>query len=65
MKDNVFMRTKPTPVKPRLKFPLFSSARPGSLSLTNADLAREVGDEDARRLGLPRPNESPDRSPAR
>jgi hypothetical protein len=46
--------TKPTPAKPKLKFPLFSSARPGSLALMNADLACDEGDEDARRLGLPR-----------
>jgi len=38
----------------RVRFPVFSSARPGSLELTNADLARAEADEDLRRLGLPR-----------
>jgi hypothetical protein len=38
----------------RVRFPLFSSARPGSLELTNADLARAEAEEDLRRLGIPR-----------
>ncbi len=38
----------------RVRFPLFSSARPGSLELTNADLARVEDEEDLRQLGLPR-----------
>jgi hypothetical protein len=40
----------PAPARPRVKFPLFSSAHPGSLELTNADLARAEADEDTRRL---------------
>lgn len=44
----------PAPARPRVKFPLFSSVRPGSLELTTADLARAEADEDVRRHGLPR-----------
>jgi hypothetical protein len=46
----------PTPdsAKRRVKFPIFSSAQPGSLHLTNTDLARAEAEEDLRRLGLPR-----------
>jgi hypothetical protein len=38
----------------RLRFPIFSSERPGSLELTSAELARAEQDEDARRHGLSR-----------
>jgi hypothetical protein len=44
----------PDPAKRRVQFPIFSSAHPGSLHLTNADLARAEVEEDLRRLGLPR-----------
>jgi hypothetical protein len=45
---------EPEPVSRKVHFPIFSSARPGSLELTNADLARAEAEEDLRRLGLPR-----------
>ena len=35
----------------RAKFPIFASASPGALVLTNADLARQEANEDARRHG--------------
>jgi hypothetical protein len=38
----------------RVSFPLFPSKQPGSLDLTNADLARAEADEDRSRLDLPR-----------
>lgn len=38
----------------RVRFPLFPSQHPGSLDLTNADLAQLEADEDRRRHGLPR-----------
>lgn len=44
----------PAPARPRAKSPLFSSVRPGSFELTNADLARAEVDEDVRRHGLSR-----------
>jgi hypothetical protein len=44
----------PAPVSQRVRLPIFPSARPGSLNLTNADIARAEADEDLRRLGLPR-----------
>jgi hypothetical protein len=44
----------PARLSRRLRFPLFPSARPGSLDLTNTDLACAEADEDLRRLGLPR-----------
>ena len=44
----------PGSARQRVQFPLFSSARPGSLDLTNADLARAEADEDLRRFGLSR-----------
>jgi len=37
----------------RIQLPVFPSAQPGSLELTNADLARSEADEDRRRHGLP------------
>jgi len=37
----------------RVQFPVFSSTRPGSLRLTNADIARSEAAEDRRRHGLP------------
>ncbi len=37
-----------------LEFPIFPSSRPGSLDLTNADLARAEAEEDLRRHGLSR-----------
>jgi len=37
----------------RVQFPVFSSTRPGSLRLTNADIARSETAEDRRRHGLP------------
>lgn len=36
----------------RVKFPIFPSVVPGTLKLTNADLARLEADEDVRRHGL-------------
>jgi hypothetical protein len=36
----------------RVQFPVFSSTRPGSLRLTNADIARSEAAEDRRRHGL-------------
>jgi hypothetical protein len=47
---------KPLPPKRRnrVKFPIFPSARPGSLKLTNADIARAEAEEDLRRHGLSR-----------
>ncbi len=44
----------PEPASRRVRFPLFSSQQPGSLALTNADLARAEADEDRSKLGLPR-----------
>jgi hypothetical protein len=44
----------PTPERRRVSFPLFSSKRPGSLALTNVELARAEIDEDLRKSGLPR-----------
>ncbi|MBI4027226.1 MAG: hypothetical protein HY360_19735 [Verrucomicrobia bacterium] len=38
----------------RMNFPIFGSASPGSLNLTNADLAKMEAKEDARRHGLNR-----------
>ncbi|MBI2058813.1 MAG: DUF2191 domain-containing protein [Nitrospirae bacterium] len=35
----------------RARFPIFSSAAPGSLHLTNADIARLESEEDLRRHG--------------
>lgn len=43
----------PTPAT-KLTFPLISSKRPGSLHLTNADIARMEEEEDFRRHGLTR-----------
>lgn len=43
-----------TPAPRRVKFPIFPSKRPGSLHLTNADIARLEEEEDIRRHGLPR-----------
>jgi hypothetical protein len=42
----------PRSTKSRLTFPLFPSKRPGSLHLTNADIARMEDEEDLRRHGL-------------
>jgi hypothetical protein len=36
----------------RVQFPVFSSKRPGSLRLTNADIAHSEAAEDRRRHGL-------------
>jgi hypothetical protein len=44
----------PTHQGRRVSFPLFSSKQPGSLALTNAELARAEIDEDLRKSGLPR-----------
>lgn len=44
----------PQQTKKRLSFPLIPSKRPGSLHLTNADIARMEDEEDARRHGLSR-----------
>lgn len=38
----------------RVKFPIFPSAKPGTMDLTNADIARLDEEEDIRRHGLPR-----------
>lgn len=48
------LATGPSPqvTRRRIRFPVFSSTRPGSLDLTNADLARSEVDEDRRRHGL-------------
>jgi hypothetical protein len=37
----------------RIRFPIFPSAAPGSLHLTNADISSSEADEDWRRHGLP------------
>lgn len=37
----------------RVQFPIFSSKEPGSLHLTNADLARAEDEEDRRRHAIP------------
>lgn len=44
----------PPAAKRRVQFPVFSSTRPGSLRLTNADIAGSEAAEDRRRHGLPR-----------
>jgi hypothetical protein len=38
----------------RVRFPIVPSREPGSLSLTNADIAAAEADEDARRHGISR-----------
>jgi len=43
----------PPGARRRVQFPVFSSPRPGSLRLTNADIARSEAAEDRRRHGLP------------
>lgn len=43
-----------TPAPRRVKFPIFPSKRPGTMNLTNADIARLEAEEDIRRHGLPR-----------
>jgi hypothetical protein len=43
------------PVERRIRFPVFSSSQPGSLELTNADLARAELDENLGGPGLPSP----------
>jgi hypothetical protein len=43
----------PPEARRRVQFPVFSSRRPGSLRLTNADIARSEAAEDRRRHGLP------------
>jgi len=42
----------PLGARRRVQFPVFSSTRPGSLRLTNADIARSEAAEDRRRHGL-------------
>lgn len=42
----------PPGARRRVQFPVFSSTRPGSLRLTNADIARSEAAEDRRRHGL-------------
>jgi hypothetical protein len=44
----------PRPARQRLRFPLIPSKRPGSLRLTNADIARLEDEEDSRRHGFAR-----------
>ena len=39
--------------KRRVRLPIFGSRQPGSLHLTNADLARAEEEEDLRRHGVP------------
>jgi hypothetical protein len=41
----------PSGVRKRVHFPVFSSTRPGSLRLTNSDIARSEAAEDRRRHG--------------
>jgi hypothetical protein len=43
-----------TPAPRRVEFPIFPSKRPGTMNLTNADIARLEEEEDIRRHGLPR-----------
>jgi hypothetical protein len=45
------LAARPLPPKrrKRVKFPVLPSARPGSIKLTNADIAREDEEEDLRR----------------
>jgi hypothetical protein len=47
---------RPSPPKKgkRVKLPILPSTRPGSMKLTNADIARAEIEGDLRRLGLPR-----------
>jgi len=42
----------PPEARRRVRFPVFSSTRPGSLSLTSADVERSEAAEDRRRHGL-------------
>jgi hypothetical protein len=44
----------PAPAGKKVRLPLFSSARPGSLDLSTADISRAETAEDLRRLGLSR-----------
>lgn len=44
----------PKPTRARLTFPLIPSKRPGSLHLTNAEIARLEDEEDSRRHGFAR-----------
>jgi hypothetical protein len=43
----------PPGARRRVQFPVFSSTQPGSLRLTNADIARSEAAEDRRRHELP------------
>jgi hypothetical protein len=44
----------PAPRRKRVQLPIFPSVAPGTLRLTNADLAEAEAEEDARRHGLSR-----------
>jgi hypothetical protein len=44
----------PQEKRKRVQFPIFPSSRPGSMKLTNADIARAEEEEDLRRHGLSR-----------
>jgi hypothetical protein len=43
----------PQPARRKIRFPILASKRPGTLFLTNSDLAKSELEEDLRRLGLP------------
>ena len=43
---------KRAPKRRRAKFPIFPSAAPGTLKLTNTTISRQEAEEDARRHGL-------------
>lgn len=51
--EREFREPLPGPTEKRLTFPLIPSKRPGSLHITNADIARLEDDENVRRHGLP------------
>ena len=45
-------QTQPGKATREREFPVFHSAKPGSLALTNAEIAQAEAEEDRRRLGL-------------
>jgi hypothetical protein len=51
---NLEVMPEPEPVNQKIGFPIFSSAQPGSLELTDADIAHAEVEEDLRRLCIPR-----------
>ena len=46
--------SEPKPTRKRVRFPIFDSKAPGSLRLTNAEIAKLEADEDVRRHGRAR-----------